>query len=228
MLTAIIVAGGSSRRMGFDKIFALLGDKPVVAHAIARFRSDGVCRRNHSRWPPGANRRIGGIASAAGLPKDSVRGRRRRAPAGFGQRRLDRAQRECRYVAVHDAARPLVMPVQIERVFAAAGNTGRRARGTDDRHVEASDGGASCLRLHRSRRSLRDANAANFFPRSARRRRLLCVAAAETFHHGRSFGGSNISGVRWFSCRTTSSISRSRSRAILLLAEFVLVADARG
>src|SRR6266403_606676 len=37
MLTAIIVAGGSSQRMGFDKLFALLGDKPVLAHTIDAF-----------------------------------------------------------------------------------------------------------------------------------------------------------------------------------------------
>ena len=37
MLTAIIVAGGSSRRMGFDKTFALLAGRPVIAHSIAAF-----------------------------------------------------------------------------------------------------------------------------------------------------------------------------------------------
>ena len=37
MLTAIIVAGGSSQRMGFDKIFALLAGKPVIAYPIAAF-----------------------------------------------------------------------------------------------------------------------------------------------------------------------------------------------
>ena len=37
MLSAIIVAAGSSQRMGFDKLFALLGDKPVVAHTLAAF-----------------------------------------------------------------------------------------------------------------------------------------------------------------------------------------------
>ena len=44
MLTAIIVAGGSSRRMGFDKTFAMLGDRPVVAHSIAAFDFGGMCR----------------------------------------------------------------------------------------------------------------------------------------------------------------------------------------
>ena len=39
MLTAIIVAAGSSQRMGFDKLFAPLGDKPVLAHAIAAFEN---------------------------------------------------------------------------------------------------------------------------------------------------------------------------------------------
>ena len=37
MLSAIIVAAGSSQRMGFDKLFALLGDKPVVAHTLDAF-----------------------------------------------------------------------------------------------------------------------------------------------------------------------------------------------
>ncbi len=37
MLTAIIVAAGSSERMGFDKLFAPLANKPVIAHTIEAF-----------------------------------------------------------------------------------------------------------------------------------------------------------------------------------------------
>ena len=37
MVSAIIVAAGSSRRMGFDKLFAPLAGKPVVYHAIKAF-----------------------------------------------------------------------------------------------------------------------------------------------------------------------------------------------
>jgi molybdopterin-guanine dinucleotide biosynthesis protein A len=37
MLTAIIVAGGGSQRMGFDKLLAPLDGQPVVAHSIAAF-----------------------------------------------------------------------------------------------------------------------------------------------------------------------------------------------
>ncbi len=37
MISAIIVAAGSSRRMGFDKLFAPLAGKPVVWHSIKAF-----------------------------------------------------------------------------------------------------------------------------------------------------------------------------------------------
>ena len=37
MLTAIIVAGGGSQRMGFDKLLTPLDGQPVVAHSIAAF-----------------------------------------------------------------------------------------------------------------------------------------------------------------------------------------------
>ena len=37
MLTAIIVAAGSSQRMGVDKLFALLGGEPVIAHTLNAF-----------------------------------------------------------------------------------------------------------------------------------------------------------------------------------------------
>jgi len=37
MLSAIIVAGGSSQRMGFDKLFAVIAGEPVIAHSIRAF-----------------------------------------------------------------------------------------------------------------------------------------------------------------------------------------------
>ena len=38
-LTAIIVAAGSSQRMGFDKLFADLAGLPVVARSISAFQA---------------------------------------------------------------------------------------------------------------------------------------------------------------------------------------------
>ena len=37
MVSAIIVAAGSSRRMGFDKLFAKLAGKPVLWHSLKAF-----------------------------------------------------------------------------------------------------------------------------------------------------------------------------------------------
>src|SRR5213075_1519488 len=37
MLTAIIVAAGSSRRIGFDKLFETIAGKTVIAHTIDAF-----------------------------------------------------------------------------------------------------------------------------------------------------------------------------------------------
>ncbi|MGB8168456.1 MAG: 2-C-methyl-D-erythritol 4-phosphate cytidylyltransferase [Chthoniobacteraceae bacterium] len=37
MVSAIIVAAGSSRRMGFDKLFTLLASKPVLWHSLKAF-----------------------------------------------------------------------------------------------------------------------------------------------------------------------------------------------
>jgi 2-C-methyl-D-erythritol 4-phosphate cytidylyltransferase len=120
MLSAIIVAAGSSQRMGFDKLFALLGERPVLAHTIDAFeRADCV-------------QEIILVARAdrAGELKDFV-GRHeykkvKEIVAGGVERQdsvrsgLERVGATAKYVAVHDAARPLITPEQIEQVFEAA------------------------------------------------------------------------------------------------------------
>jgi 2-C-methyl-D-erythritol 4-phosphate cytidylyltransferase len=117
MLTAIIVAAGSSQRMGFDKLFAGLANRPIVAHSIDAFErtssvteiilvgredrlqelTDMVRAQNFNKVRkivPGGERR-----------QDSVR-------AG-----LNEVGDAIEFVAVHDAARPLVRPKQIEHIF---------------------------------------------------------------------------------------------------------------
>jgi 2-C-methyl-D-erythritol 4-phosphate cytidylyltransferase len=120
MLTAIIVAGGRSQRMGFDKLLALLGDRPVLAHTIEAFeRTDSV---QEIILVARAER----VAEFEDLARQGNFKRVRRVVPG-GARRQDSVQAglksmsaETSYIAVHDAARPLVMPGQIERVFALA------------------------------------------------------------------------------------------------------------
>jgi 2-C-methyl-D-erythritol 4-phosphate cytidylyltransferase len=117
VLSAILVAGGSSQRMGFDKLFAVIAGEPVIAHAIRAFEratSIGeivvVAREDRHDEIRKISRDTGfkkvlSIVPGGERRQDSVR-------AG-----LDRINRDAKYVAVHDAARPLITPKQIERAF---------------------------------------------------------------------------------------------------------------
>ena len=104
--------------MGFDKLFAVIAGEPVIAHPIRAFeratsvgeivvvaredRHDEI--RNISRDK--GFKKVLSIVPGGERRQDSVR-------AG-----LDRVNRDAKYVAVHDAARPLIIPKQIERAFA--------------------------------------------------------------------------------------------------------------
>ena len=120
MLGAIIVAAGSSQRMGFDKLLALLGDKPVLVHTIDAFertasvgeiilvgRADRLDEFQELVRQNGFQK-VRHIISGGEHRQDSV---------GAGLKRL---APDTTFVAVHDAARPLVTPDQIERVFELA------------------------------------------------------------------------------------------------------------
>ena len=117
MLNVIVVAAGDSRRMGFDKLFATIADSPVIAHAMLAFERAGC---------------VGGIIVVAREDrlaeiKKIVRSeklKKVRSIIAGGKRRqdsvragLDHLEATARYVAIHDAARPLITAEQIERVF---------------------------------------------------------------------------------------------------------------
>ena len=117
MFTAILVAAGDSRRMGFDKLFATVAGRPVIAHAIRAFERAGcvdgiivVAREDR-------------LAELKKIVRDEklkkVRsiitgGKHRPDSVGAGLDQLDAATE---YVAVHDAARPLITAEQIELVL---------------------------------------------------------------------------------------------------------------
>ena len=120
MLTAIIVAGGSSRRMGFDKTFALLGGKPIIAHSVTTFEvSDCVT----DIIIVGREDRLHDIRDAIG--EQGCRKLRAIIPGGVRRQDsvaegLKQIGASTKFVAVHDAARPLLTSAGIERVYAAA------------------------------------------------------------------------------------------------------------
>jgi 2-C-methyl-D-erythritol 4-phosphate cytidylyltransferase len=125
MLSAIIVAAGSSERMGFDKLFALVSGQPVIAHTIVAFeRTDCVNeiilvgRADSLRELEkvvGKPTKVKQIIAGGAERSDSVR-------AG-----LEQVDPRSDYVAVHDAARPMITPEKIERVFDVCRTTGGAA-----------------------------------------------------------------------------------------------------
>jgi 2-C-methyl-D-erythritol 4-phosphate cytidylyltransferase len=117
MLSAIIVAAGSSERMGFDKVFAPIAGQPMIAYTIDAFertscvdeiilvgRSDSL--PEFQKLLP-ARTKVSNIVPGGAERHDSVR-------AG-----LEKMNRSSEFVAVHDAARPMITPEKIERVFEA-------------------------------------------------------------------------------------------------------------
>ena len=125
MLTAIIVAAGRSRRAGFDKIVAKIAGKPVVLHAVEAFQGapsvteiilvTRTDRLDELKSLLRGNNKVKDVIGGGEHRQDSVN-------AG-----LAAVSHESRYVAVHDAARPLVTQEQIESVFLAARDHGAAA-----------------------------------------------------------------------------------------------------
>jgi 2-C-methyl-D-erythritol 4-phosphate cytidylyltransferase len=121
---AIIAAAGRGRRFGEgDKLFAPLAGRPLIAHTLMAFE---VCRAVEK-------------VVLALAEENLERGRRLAAAAGFdkvaaicpgGPRRQDsvrlglEALGQCRWVVVHDGARPLLTAALIEAGLAAAAETG--------------------------------------------------------------------------------------------------------
>ena len=124
MFCAVIVAAGSSRRAGFDKLAALLDGVPVLRRSVDAFVAAGaaavvvVCPV--SRWEE-----TGLAAAAFPVPVLRVDGGAERQDSV--KRGLETLPAETRMVAVHDGARPLVTPEGIRACLAAAEETGAAA-----------------------------------------------------------------------------------------------------
>jgi len=127
MVSAIIVAAGSSRRMGFDKLFAKLAGKPVLWHSLKAFsdckevdeilvvtRDDGMDE-------------VEALVAAEKLKKVTKvisGGEERHISVWNGLQAVDSQGSE--FVAIHDGARPLTTPrlihacLDLARVHGAA------------------------------------------------------------------------------------------------------------
>jgi len=117
---AILVAAGSSRRMGFDKLAAPLAGKPVLRRTLEAFLASDVIEHVVVVAP---RDRFDALLSVD-YAKPVIR-------VDGGQDRQDSVRNglaavpeNCDLVAVHDGARPLVSPADIARCVEAARTTG--------------------------------------------------------------------------------------------------------
>jgi 2-C-methyl-D-erythritol 4-phosphate cytidylyltransferase len=114
MCSAIIVAAGNSRRMGFNKLLVPLLGQPVIRHTVAAF----ACCDAVSEIIVVGNADI--ATAVERLPKVKAvipGGVERHHSVWAGLQQLDSA---ATLVAVHDGGRPLISVQQIEKCVQAA------------------------------------------------------------------------------------------------------------
>ena len=114
---AILVAAGRSARMGFDKLWADLGGRPVLAWSLSALaRCPELDQlvvvagedRSDDAW-----RLVGRLVPARLRGRAVLGGERRRDSVAAGLAALD----DCTWVLVHDAARPFLSAAVIARGF---------------------------------------------------------------------------------------------------------------
>jgi 2-C-methyl-D-erythritol 4-phosphate cytidylyltransferase len=124
MVGAVLVAAGRSIRMGFDKLWADLHGRPVLAWsletlaaspAIGRLVVVTSADRSDDAW-----RMVGRMVPARLRARTVVGGERRRDSVAAGLAALD----GCTWVLVHDAARPFLTEQAIERGLHEVAQTG--------------------------------------------------------------------------------------------------------
>ena len=111
---AIIVASGSSQRMGFDKLAAQWRGKTILWHSVHAFYSLEEIAQVIVVTPPD---RFAWLADL-GPKLNRVNGGRERSDSVAAG--LMALKNEISHVAIHDGARPLVSPESIRATFAAA------------------------------------------------------------------------------------------------------------
>lgn len=115
---AIIVASGSSRRMGFDKLAARWNGKPILWHSVRAFSSLEEISQVIVVTPP---ERFEWLADLGPKLTRVDGGKERPDSVAAGLAALNE---DITHVAIHDGARPLVSPDSIRATFAAAEKSG--------------------------------------------------------------------------------------------------------
>ncbi len=127
---AIVAAAGRSLRMsGADKLFAIVGGSPLLAHTLLAFEVCRLVERIVLVLSPESLQRGQALVRDCGFDKVAAvcpGGKRRQDSVRLGLEALTPCQPygPPGWVVVHDGARPLVTAELIERGLEAAGDTG--------------------------------------------------------------------------------------------------------
>lgn len=126
MRALAILAAGSSTRLGEDKVLADLGGRPVLDWSLAAAEAAGVFGEVLVVTAPAAVSRVAAAVARAGVRARVIAGGATRTASSWSA--LD-ALPDAQVVAIHDSARPFVLPSLFQRCVEAAESDGAAATG---------------------------------------------------------------------------------------------------
>ena len=177
MRALAILAAGSSTRLGEDKVLADLGGRPVLVWSLAAAEAAGVFEQVLVVTAPAAVSRVTEAVATAGSRARVIAGGATRTASTWAA--LD-ALPDATVLAIHDSARPFVLPSLFQRCVEAAEKDGAAATGLRLAETvrRADEAGVSLEEVERD--GLWTAQTPQAF------RREMLVRAREAAH-GRSF-----------------------------------------
>lgn len=126
MRALAILAAGSSTRLGEDKVLADLGGRPVLVWSLAAAEAAGVFEQVLVVTAPAAVSRVTEAVATAGSRARVIAGGATRTASTWAA--LD-ALPDAAVLAIHDSARPFVLPSLFQRCVEAAEKDGAAATG---------------------------------------------------------------------------------------------------
>lgn len=143
----ILACGGSSSRMGQNKLLMSIGGKPCILRSCEAFAKFGYIKRIIISAPPELHKTYSGVISGIGIPITFVCGGKTRMQSVMN------AVREARedIIVIHDGARPLVSTDIIERSIEDAYSFGSSVVCTPAKDTIRYDDGESSYSPDRNR-----------------------------------------------------------------------------
>ena len=126
MRALAILAAGTSTRLGEDKVLADLGGRPVLDWSLAAAEAAGVFAEVLVVTSPAAVSRVTAAVARAGVRARVIAGGATRTASSWAA--LD-ALPDALVIAIHDSARPFVLPSLFQRCVEAAESDGAAVTG---------------------------------------------------------------------------------------------------